>query len=456
MEQQKRGQWASNLGFVLAAAGSAVGLGNIWKFPGKAGANGGGAFVLVYLAVVFTVGLTVMLAELTIGRHAHKNAVGAIRSVSPRSAWIGVLGVLAGFVILSYYSVVGGWVLKYIAKYLTGADFGASYAAYYEAFTAKPLEPVLWHLLFLLFCVLVILRGVSGGIEKIGKVLMPGLFILLIVIAVRAVTLEGASEGVRFLLRPDFSQMSVGGVVSALGQAFFSLSLGMGVMATYGSYVSKDDNLYKSALTICTLDSLVAIIAAFAVIPAVFATGTDLGMGGGFAFISLPGIFDRMPGGFFFGLLFFVMLLFAALTSAISIMEGTVAFASEELHLSRRTAVFWVAGLCGAVGICYSLAHGALPLTAPWFDFRHGFRMLPLSVWMEFFTDNLLMPLGGLAFCIFVGWIWGAGNAVAEVEQEGRFRFVGKQVFRVFIRWICPAAIAVILLFTVGLGVGLS
>ncbi|MBC8584704.1 sodium-dependent transporter [Youxingia wuxianensis] len=456
MQPKHRGQWATNLGFILAAAGSAVGLGNIWKFPGKVGENGGAAFIIVYLAIVLILGYTVMLTELTVGRATQKNTVGAFRQLDRRFTWIGVLGVITGFFVLSYYSVVGGWVMKYIVTYLTGGDFGLSHEGYFNQFIAKIGEPVGWHLLFMAIVVLVVLKGVSGGIEKVGKVFMPALFLFLILIAIRSLTLDGAQEGIRFLLRPDFSSLGVKGFAAALGQAFFSLSLGMGVMCTYGSYLPKNENLSKSALIICGLDSLVALISAAAIIPAVFSTGADLGMGSGFAFISLPGIFEKMPAGYFFGLLFFIMLFFAALTSAISILEGTVAFISEEFRIKRATAAIASAAAMALAGIGYSLASGAVNLRAPWFDFVNGWHMISLATWMELLTDNLLMPLGGLAFCIFAGWMWGVKNAVAEVEQGGKFKFYLKTMFSVSLKYICPAAIVIILFFTVGLGIGLS
>ena len=325
---KKRGEWSNHLGFILAAAGSAVGLGNIWKFPGKIGANGGGLFLLIYIIVVAVIGLTIMLAELAIGRSTQKNAVGAFHQLNKNWTFAGVIGIITLFVILSYYSIVGGWIMKYIGVYLGGAHFSGTatqYQDFFVNFITKPIEPVLWGLLFLGLCIFIIIKGVSDGIEKISKILMPALFILLIGTAIRSMTLPGAMEGIQFMLHIDFSTFNTDMLVAAVGQAFFSLSVGMGILITYGSYVGKQENLFQSAVWICILDTIVAILAAFAIIPAVFVTmGADgLGMGGGFAFMALPNVFASIPGGIIFGAVFFILLFLAALTSAISILYNT-------------------------------------------------------------------------------------------------------------------------------------
>lgn len=458
---QKRGQWVSNIGFILAAAGSAVGLGNIWKFPGKLGANGGGNFILAYIIGVAVIGFTVMMAEFVIGRATQKNSVGAFRILNKRWTFIGAIGMITAFVIMSYYSVVGGWVMKYILVYLTGAEFGVSaskYQDFFINFISRPIEPLIWYAIFMAICIFVIIKGVSAGIERVSKMLMPALFILLIVVAIRSVTLDGAAEGLKFMLTLNPLSFSSGTIVAAIGQAFFSLSLGMGIMITYGSYVPKSDNLIKSATWICALDTLVAILAAFAIIPAVFVTlGHDgLGMGGGFAFMALPNVFSQMPGGNFFGLLFFILLFFAALTSAISIFEGTVAFVTEEFNMSRLPATIILAIFMTFLAVGYSLSQGAMKINLPWFDFANGLRLLPMNAVMEKFTDNLTMPLCALLFCIFVGWVWGVDEGVAEIEQNGSFNFFFKKLWKFSIRFLAPAAIIVILYHTLFLGIGLS
>ncbi len=450
---EKRGQWASNIGFILAAAGSAVGLGNIWKFPGKVAANGGGAFILIYLIIIAIVGFSVMLAELSLGRHTHKNIVGTFNQIDKRFSFIGKLGVLTAFVIASYYCVVGGWVFRYIIEYISGAAFGGNYETYFVGLISSGAESIILQLAFLVMCVLVIVRGVSGGIEKVSKFLMPVLLVILVAITVRSLTLDGAAEGLAFMLTFNFEDITMESIAIAMGQAFFSLSLGMSIMVTYGSYVAKDENLVKSTTSICIIDTMVALLAAFAIIPAVTATGTDMGMGAGFAFIALPAVFEQMPFGNFFGLLFFVLLFFAAFTSAISIIEGVVAYVSEEFKMSRTKATAIISTAAFVVGIGYSLSQGAVALNIPWFN-EDGF--LSLGNAMEQFTDNLALPLGALLTSLFVGFIWKPENAIAEVEQGGKFKFAISKAWSISIKFVCPIVLGIILFYTLVLGVGLS
>lgn len=460
--KQKRSQWASNLGFVLAAAGSAVGLGNIWKFPGKVGANGGGAFILTYIVIVALIGFTVMLAELAIGRSTQKNMVGAFRALNRRWGFAGKIGIVALFVIMSYYCVVGGWVLKYILVYLTGAHFGggtSQYQDYFTRFVTDGVEPLAWDVLFLILCIYIVVKGVSSGIERVSKILMPGLFVLLIGIVVRSVTLPGAGEGVRFMLSVRPEDFNGDTLVAALGQAFFSLSVGMGILITYGSYVPKTENLAKSAVWICTLDTMVAFLAAFAIIPAVFVTlGEEgLGMGGSFAFMALPEVFASLPGGVVFGAVFFILLFLAALTSAISILESCVAYVTEEFGVHRTKAAIGLGLGMTVLSAGYSLSQAPeRGINLPWFDLAGGVQMLPMNAVMEKFTDNLMIPVGALVFCIFVGWVWGPKNAVREIESDGRTPFPLKGLWSFLIRFLAPAAIVVILYFTIGKGQGLS
>ena len=389
---EKRHQCASNLGFILAAAGSAVGLGNIWKFPGKVGAYGGGAFLLCYLLIVFLVGFPVMLAELSIGRATQKNVVGAFRTLNPRWRFAGYIGIVTLFVILSYYCVVGGWVLKYVQIYAAGAHFGAgpgAYADYFSAFSARPVEPLLWGLGFLVLCIVVVVRGVSQGIEKVSKVLMPLLFLLLAGLVVYSVTRPGAGEGLRFLFGIDPARLSGDTLVGALGQAFFSLSVGMGIMVTYGSYVPKSENLAKSAGWICALDTLVA-------------------------------------------------------------------FLTEEFHLSRARAAIGLSAPMALLSAGYSLSQSAgRGINLPWFDFKNGLQMLPMNAVMEKFTDNLMIPLGALCFCLFVGWVWGTKAAGQEIAGEHGLRRMQKP-WAFAVRFLAPLVIVVILYFTLGMGEGLS
>ncbi len=451
MEKQ-RGQWASNIGFVLAAAGSAVGLGNIWKFPRVAYENGGSAFVLVYIAIVVLIGGTVMLTEFAIGRHSHLNGVGSVRAINKRFTFIGGIGILTGFIILSYYSHVGGWVIKYCLAYLTGAkDVYADPTNYFLVDvlgmgTSFPVQgAIIFPLLFIGLTALVIIKGVSGGIEKLNKVLMPALFVILILLFVRGITISGGAEGLGYLLKPDFSKLTGSAVLAALGQAFYSLSLGMGIMITYGSYLSKDENLVKNTFTICGLDTLVALLAGFAIIPIAFATNIDVGGGAGFAFISLTGAFQSMPFGTVFGFLFYLLLFFAALTSAISLMEGTVAFITEEWKWDRTKTAIILAIVMFLIGILYTSSQVCLPLKGIWLDVN-GVSYPSFADFMEYVTDKVIMPLGALLYCVLVGWIWGVGNAADEISSQGKYPFALANVYSILVKFVAPAAIIIIML----------
>ena len=402
-----------------------------------------------------------MLAEISIGRSTQKNVVGAFRKLNRRWTFLGGIGVLTLFVILSYYCIVGGWVLKYIQVYLAGAQFGAgemAYENYFVNFISKPVEPLLWGALFLAMCVYVVVRGVSKGIEKVSRFLMPCLFLILLAIVIRSVTLPGAGEGLRYLFTVRPGTVNGNTLVGALGQAFFSLSVGMGIMVTYGSYVPKKENLAKSAAFICAIDTMVAILSGIAIVPVVFVTlgAEGLGQGGGFAFMALPQVFAQMPGGVVFGCLFFMLLFLEALTSAISVLESCVAFLTEEFHLSRLKATVVLTIPMAFLSAGYSLSQSsARNLNLPWFDFASGVQMLPMNAVLEKFTDNLMIPLGALGFCLFVGWVWGTRNALAEIEADGStFRF--KRTWSFLVRFLAPAVIALILYFTLGKGQGLS
>lgn len=455
--QEKRSSWASNLGFILAAAGSAVGIGNIWKFPGKVGANDGGTFIVVYMLIIAIIGFSLLMAEICIGRHSQSNPITAFTKINKRWSFVGVLGAITSFIILAYYSVVGGWILKYVTTYLTGADFGGDTSTYFVNFISEGVEPLIWHAIFMAIIVAIVIKGVSSGIEKLVTTLMPALFLILIIITVRAVTLTGASEGLDFIFHFDASAIDADLIITALGQAFFSLTIGASIMITYGSYVSKKSNLPRSVATIAVLDTAVAIIAGVAIICAIFATDPSLigSSGGGFAFISLPNVFATMTAGTFFGLLFFVLLLFAAITSAISLMECLVSCTTELLHFSRLKSTVILAILMYALGCLYSLSQGAMPnLTLPWFDFANGLTWEPLGNVLEHLTDNLLMPLTSFFVCIFIGWIWGPKNAAKEIRQGSEFKIAPIWMFS--IKYICPIAILAILFTTLILGVTIS
>lgn len=439
-----RGQWASNIGFILAAAGSAVGLGNIWKFPYLAGANGGAAFVIIYLGMIILIGFTIMLGEMSIGRNTHLSAVSAYKKLNKKWSFVGFIGVVVGFCILSFYSVIGGWVLNYIGKYLIGGISGAEAANYFSGFISSTTQPIVWHLVFMAICCIIVLKGISNGIEKASKFMMPALFVLLIVVAIRSVTLDGAMEGIRFFLKPDFSKVTIGTVMAALGQAFFSLSLGMGAIITYGSYLGKTENLEKNAVIIPAIDTAVALLAGFAVLPAVFAFGFEPGAGPSLMFITLPSVFDSMPLGQFFGILFFILVFFAALTSAISLLEVVVSYLIDNFKMDRKKTTIMMSVILFIIGIPCSLANG--PIMGDFLIFGYNF-----FDFMSFLAESVLMPLGGLLMCIFIGYVWGIDNISEEITCGGKYKFKSKTFFVVMIKYIAPVLIFIIWLNAIGI-----
>lgn len=427
---QKRSQWASSIGFLLATAGAAIGLGNLWKFPYLMGKNGGFAFLAAYLFFVVVLGLPVMMTEMAIGRKTQKNPIGAFAAINRRTTFIGVMGVASAFIILSYYSVIGGWLLKYIASYATTGAAPADFTAY----TAQPVEPLVWHGIFMLCTALICYKG-THGIEKASKWMMPGLFVLLVVIIVRSVTLPGAGAGLAFIFKPDLSAFTWDSVVAALGQVFYSLSLGMGITLTYGSYLNKKENIPLNCAKVAGLDTMVAVMAGVAIFPAVFSVGLAPEQGPGLIFGTLPHVFGQMAGGSLFAILFFVLMFFAAVTSAIALLECIVSYAVDDLHWSRKKAVAWLAVGIFALGVLSSLSFGPL---AQWKILHYNFFDL-----MGVLTDNILLPLGGLAMCIYVGWFWGPGQLILEMESEGvRFRLQKAWIW--CIRLITPVLIAVV------------
>ncbi|MBP1557871.1 MAG: sodium-dependent transporter [Oscillospiraceae bacterium] len=456
-----RAQWASSIGFILAAAGSAVGLGNIWKFPGKAYNGGGSAFIVIYILIVALIGTSVMLAEFAVGRHGQKSPFGAFGKINNgKWAWVGALGLITAVIIVSYYVQVGGWVLKYIVAYLIdSASIYADPKGYFFnvlGVNGMPWEAaVIFPILFIVICIAILFGGVQGGIEKVNKVLIPGLFILLIVLTIRSVTLPGAMEGVKYLLIPDFSKVNGETFLTALGQAFFSLSLGMGIMSTYSSYVSKEENLIKNAGIVCCIDTCVAILAGFMIIPAVFAAGVEPGMGGSFAFVSLAGVFQSMPMGFIFGAMFYCLLLFAAITSAISLMEGPVAYLVEEHNIDRKKAIIGLSIFMFCLGIFYTLSQAFLPVKGVWFDAVNGMTTPGFGDFLEFLTDRLLIPVTAIACCVYVGWAWGPKKAAEELKYGGK-EFSLENVWSILVKFVAPAAIILILVCSFATGTTLS
>ncbi|WMJ22083.1 sodium-dependent transporter [Paludicola sp. MB14-C6] len=439
-EAKKRGGFTSSLGFILAATGSAVGLGNLWKFPYIAGEGGGAIFVLIYLFFVLVLGVPIMLGEMAIGRKTKLNPIGAYHKLNKKFTFIGVIGVVCAFIILSYYSVIGGWVLKYITTYVTNTHVTDA-SAYFKNFIQSPVEPVIWHIVFMALTCIIVIGGVAKGIERASKIMLPLLFIFIIIIAIRSVTLPGAMEGVKYFVIPNFSHIDSISEISkvllaAMGQVFFSLSLGMGAIITYGSYLNKEVNLQKSAFIIPTLDTLVAVLAGFAILPAVFAFGFKPTAGPGLLFETLPKVFESMPFGVIFGVLFFVLVFFAAITSSVSLLEVVTSYCIDNLKMKRATASIIIASIMTIIGIFAALSFG--PLADVKFFGNTIFDL------MSFVSDKLLMPLGGFFMCIFVGYIWGIDNASEEISNDGSIRFRWKKLFSIIMKYIAPAIILVI------------
>lgn len=430
---EKRNQWASSLGFLLATAGAAIGLGNLWKFPYLMGRNGGFTFLVIYLLFVVILGLPVMIAEMAVGRSTQKSPVAAYHKLGgKKAAVIGVLGVLAAFLILSYYSVIGGWIIKYIISYVTTLKAPADFSAY----TAQTWEPILWHLVFMLITVVICYVG-TKGIEKVSKVMMPGLFILLIILIVRSVTLPGAGKGLAFIFKPSGEGFSFSSINAALGQVFYSLSLAMGITLTYGSYLHKKENIPANCAKIAGMDTFAAVLAGVAIFPAVFSLGLEPAQGPVLIFDTLPQVFGKIPAGAIFAILFFALMLFAAVTSSIALLECVTSFAMDNFHWSRRKATVILGVLIALLGIPSSLSFGIISdvsiLGYNFFDF------------ICMITDNILLPLGGLLMCIFIGWVWGPKILVDEIESEGvKFRL--KKAWIWCIRLVTPILIAVVMI----------
>jgi len=450
MEKQRE-QWGSKIGFILAAAGSAVGLGNIWKYPYLVGENGGAAFILVYLICVLLVGLPIAVAEILIGRTAQQNPVGSFRILTNGNRFwmgIGLLGVLAGFIILSYYNVIAGWSLGYVIQSIGGRFESMIHpqqaGEMFSCLSASTGWCVGYHLLFMALTVGIIYAGVTKGIERASKVLMPLLFLLIVVLVIRGITLPGARPGIRYLLKADFSAITADAVLLALGQAFFSLSLGMGALLTYGSYMSRRENIITSTSWIVGLDTLIALLAGFMIFPALFAMGLEPAQGPALIFNMLPVLFNDIPGGYFFRILFFILLALAALTSTISLLEVITSFLVDEYHFRRHRVAVIMGGLIALFGIPSALSFGA------WSEIRiAGKTFFDLS---DFIAANILLPVGGLCIALFVGWFWRSGSVKTELltgTQTLPVWISGLWIF--LIRFIAPVLVLIIFLQKIGI-----
>ena len=445
--EHQRDSFGSSFGVLVALAGSAVGLGNLWRFPYLVGENGGAAFILIYLGFVLLVGVPIMMSEFIIGRRSQANARGAFKKLAPGSLWFvsGTLAVLCCLLILSFYSVVGGWGIEYLFKafrfdFTRGGD-SAGLSTLFSDFASSTWRPLVCHTVFLLLSGLIVILGVKNGIEKFSKVMMPVLFLIIIVIAIRSLTLPGAGAGIDYLFYPDWSKVTANTYLAALGQAFFSLSLGSGMVITYGSYVSKKENITAISAKTAAADTLFALIAGCAIMPAVFAFGISPGEGPGLVFITLPHIFSQLPLGGFIAILFFVALLLAALTSSISLLEVIAAFCIEEFKMKRFWAVMLTLFVLWVLGCLCSLSQGVL---ADWKIFGRNFFDL-----FDFLSANVLMLLGGLVAVVFVGWKLGRTVIHDELTNSGALKIpvwlLDTLLF--LIRFLAPAAIAVIAIF---------
>ncbi|MBQ8531339.1 MAG: sodium-dependent transporter [Parabacteroides sp.] len=444
----QRVTFGSKLGVILATVGCAVGLGNIWRFPYMLGSNGGAAFLLVYLLCILLLGLPVMITEFFIGRHSHRNAAGAFKIMAPGTKWsiIGYNGVLAAFLILGFYSVVSGWTLEYIMQAFSGSLIGksaADFKAEFTNFSSDALRPIIWTFVFIAMTHIIIVSGVKKGIERASKVMMPLLFLILIALCIRSVTLPNAGEGLTFLFKPDFSKITSSVVLSAMGQAFFSLSIGMGCLITYASYFKQDTNLQTTALQVTILDTLVAVLAGVMIFPAVFSFGIAPTAGPELVFITLPNVFEQLPMGWLWSAVFFILLALAALTSTISLHEVATAYVHEEYNVSRKRAAWFVSAGVLVFGVISSLSFGLLK------EYTIG-GMIFFDA-LDYLTAKIMLPLGGMLICIFVGTRIDRKILKAELTNEGTIPFLFFNTYAFFMKYIAPVAIGLIFLNESGL-----
>lgn len=427
----KRDGFSTKMGAIAAAAGSAVGLGNIWRFPYVLGENGGAAFMLLYIFFTLVIALPVMMSEFAIGRMTGKPVTAAYMELAPRKKWyfIGLSGVFCAFIILSFYNVVSGWTMYYTYMSVTGDLVGLTegeIGSLFSRISSDPVECMVWMLLFLIVTAVVVARGVEKGIEKYSKILMPLMLVLIVAMCVRAVTLDGAAEGVSFLLKPDFSKLSANAIFIALGQSFFSLSIGMGVMTTYGAYISRKENLSADATSVAMIDFFIAFMAGLIIFPCAFAFGINPGQGPGLVFVTLPNIFNQMFMGQIVSIVFFTLLVVAALTSSISLLEVQVSFLESQFGMKRKKATAILASIVAALSVCCSMS-GTL------FNF------------FDSLSANVLMPLGAFFIVISVQVVVGRDRMRAELESHGK-RFRLFPLFYFLIQYIVPVAILLVFL----------
>lgn len=444
----KRGNFGSKIGAVLASAGSAVGLGNVWRFPTEVGNNGGAAFILVYLVCIAVIGIPVMMSEFLIGRHTHANTITAFSKLAPGKWWRieGIAGVFVAFIILSYYIIVSGWTLFYLIESVLGhlQEEGRDYSAVFNDFVGNAWMPILAGAAFMGLTHFIIAKGVQSGIEKFSKVMMPMLLFIIGILVICSFGMPGSAEGLRFLLKPDFSKLTASVLLSAVGQAFYSLSLAMGCLCTYASYFRQDTNLPKTAAGVSIIDTLVAILSGFIIFPAVFSVEEiSVDAGPGLVFITLPSVFNiafhHVPWlGYIFSGFFYMLLLLAALTSAMSLHESVTAYVLEAFHMSRRKAAAAVSVTCMALGVACSLSFGV------WSHLTlFGLNIFEL---FDFTASKIILPIGGIIICIFTGWYLDRKLVESELTNNGTLRFRLFRLWYFLIRFVAPFAIAAVFL----------
>ena len=440
---KKRGSFSGGLGFVFAAAGSAVGLGNLWRFPYLAAQYGGGIFLLVYLILAVTFGFALLTAEIAIGRKTKLSPVLAYKKLNKKFSFLGYIATLVPIIIIPYYCVIGGWVTKYVTVYAQGLVAPVAKDGYFSDFIGHPVAPLVFFLIFMLISIVVIMLGVKKGIEKLSKFLMPLLIVLTIGIAIYALTLPNAMEGVKYYLIPDFSKFSILTVAGAMSQLFYSMSIAMGIMVTYGSYTRDDVNLTKSVNRIEFFDTLVALLAGLTIIPAVYIFSGEEGLssqGAGLMFMTLPKVFQQMPGGNIIALLFFVLVFFAAITSSISVMEAIVSSLMDKFHLKRIPSCLIVIGICLLLGIPSSLGNGL------WANIK--ILGMDFLTFFDYISNSILMPIVAFCTCILVGWVIKPKALTDEVTKNGE-KFGRKKLFNVMIKYVAP--ICLLFIFVTGI-----
>lgn len=443
MSNENRSNFTGKLGFVLAAAGSAVGLGNIWRFPYLAAKYGGGIFLLVYIILAVTFGFALMTAEVSIGRKTGLSAIGAFRSLNKKYSFIGYLASIVPAIILPYYCSIGGWVTKYFFAFVSGNGMATTADSYFGNFISGAGEPILWFFIYLGITALVVLGGVEKGIEKVSKIMMPILVVLSVIIAIYSVTMPGAIDGVIYYIKPDFSKFSITTVLAAMGQLFYSMSLAMGIMITYGSYMKKDVNVESSVRNIEIFDTGIAFLAGLMIIPAVFVfsggTPEALGKGPSLMFVTLPKVFETMPAGDFLGIAFFLLVLFAALTSSISLYETVVSILCDKMHISRKLSCLIVFIGSAALGLVSCFGYSI------WADVKIiGLQFLDF---FDFISNSVLMPIVAFFTCIFVGYVIKPKAIKDEIEVTAPFK--AEWLFNIVIKYLAPICIVLILVSSV-------